>query len=1287
MSAQVTPSTFYDNYVSSQMSNPKGESRHPIDSGSHFGGGQGGVRRTWISGYRSRCAGRTTLGGPLIRPAYRIAACAAERVERLALEQPAFGAKLHRGRADHVRPMPPPRSLDLPQITFCKIAEHVQRWDNVLSYAEVAAGAQRGRWIAAAQKVAVSTVPCSGKKQWTQKPHNLAQREAFRGVEALEAGLSEDPMYAVPLQNQRIEKILNKHVAVKDDCCVQRSLLAYCSTDQEYEYVESLPWGLTAGAQIPLQLEGFCKVRSRPGRLLLAGCEGFETMVSYGGAGDPVILVLAYVKGPTGPTASMEDFMQHCMPIHKLVREYRNEDSAMMRRIKNNHRRFNEFVNEMAQAAIAQFMAMQHQVQEEPPALECAQQEPLPPQAPAPELVATIRCESSSQTDWDGMAERQPGHFSAGYRMPVTNMQYGHCLIGKGWASSQTHGPCIYGGKHRIARVQEAPQSLRPHLARTVGAERSFTFCQEVGPEGFIGVNLLGNLYAPDFCMARADLLRRWGERTKYVFTEKRGRHFVNGRSDLYLSPAAILECNGNEYRFVRDDHIGCCYSVEAYRLQLFKPAGAIPARARTLLGSAIPICSWSSAEVRYNGGGPLDFRTRFETMWALEHQTEHDPLTASLLARARASALANESVVLCPSPEEVAAQIRALRKGYQSVQSVGGVFAWGFCYSCGQSDRGHYKGRLCKVCQSRDTPLTRLIGCGDNLCTAKSPILYPGVVFTQRQHPPLKAGTKTRATWGIDITVMMEENGIKKPATQARILSLPTLPGPGPTLGGVGLPGAIPFVTAAGVRPLVEAILYRVFKDLDTNADGTPTGRYVSKAAFSNATRLARSPLLLGEWLSTPAEPMPVEEWINSMSQSRRRKMLSRALVELKERGCRHPEFEYVKPFVKQELLAYFKPKNGLLTPEGTYVARLIQAPNDETHLIAGPFLKPLVGALKHAWNPENWLFYGSVKPEGLNRWLDRIKTSNSFYWSDYSAFDATFSAETWAMIEGFYKQVYPNAPIEFWQVMDIWRRPKGKNFVRKQKATVEYQAAVCNCSGRDDTALANALFNGLALAISIAGALAGRRAEEVREEDLISASTQCKISVVGDDSLVGCDFEVSEYAEKIEANLKSFGLIVKAEHSRHLSAVTYLGMMPYKVGPGQFQWGPTLGRRMYKLFWKRELNGLIAPWVRGIAQAMEQYHNVPILHELCMRVNFLLYKHSVTKLKEDENRIWTTPPKNAIKWSECTLDWLVERYGNSGLTKAMLKSDLELISKIDRLPAVVRLASLECILQADDL
>ncbi len=504
----------------------------------------------------------------------------------------------------------------------------------------------------------------------------------------------------------------------------------------------------------------------------------------------------------------------------------------------------------------------------------------------------------------------------------------------------------------------------------------------------------------------------------------------------------------------------------------------------------------------------------------------------------------------------------------------------------------------------------------------------------------------------------------------------LPVRHQPGPRLGGIGLSGAVPFVSPKGVRPLAEAIQFRVF---------AVTGTRVTPGVFGLAQRVADR--LFRSFLSGVAEPMDTWEWICSMP-SRRRKELVRVWRKYQERGL-EPSHKYdrIQAFVKNEKLPYLGVKGGEYDASyAEYVARLIQAPHDETHLDAGRYLKPLVKRLKRDWSWDNWLFYASVAPSTLDHWLQKHHDAASWFWADYSAFDATYSPGAWQLIESFYARLYPDADPRFWRALDVWRTPNGDCRLRKDEARIRYQAAPMNASGRDDTALANALFNGIALALSIAAAIAQKDVMDLEDHDIERMKQVVNIAVVGDDSLVALSLDVEPIADAIVANLGKFGLSVKSQFSRDLVDVTFLAMMPYPVA-GTYYWGPTLGRRLYKAYWQEDPVGNLPAWTLGVAKQLALYQHVPILVDMAERIISLLPGGKITRFKRDENRVWAARDTATPRYDASTLAWLARRYDSHGLSPAQIVADINTIRGITRLPAVVRLHTTDYALAVDDL
>lgn len=495
-----------------------------------------------------------------------------------------------------------------------------------------------------------------------------------------------------------------------------------------------------------------------------------------------------------------------------------------------------------------------------------------------------------------------------------------------------------------------------------------------------------------------------------------------------------------------------------------------------------------------------------------------------------------------------------------------------------------------------------------------------------------------------------------------------------GPRLGGVGFDGAIPFISSLGIKPLAEAVKYRVFKAYPA---------ILNDGAFDAVDSMILTPWLLGGF--PDVVPMETWTWLKSIQVSRRRKALIRASAQRQARGEPHPLLGRVSPFVKTENLPWFGIVDGVPDVDAcTYVARLIQAPHDETHLIAGPWLKVVTKLLKEHWGPDNWIFYASAAPEVLDGWLRNNQHSISFFWSDYSAFDATWSKRAWQTIERWYRHIMPTAPKEFWEVLDIWRCPKGSAKSRKEGAKLKYQSEEMMLSGRDDTALANAVLNGLAISCSFAAALAHKTVDQITTEDLNRASQLVRIAVVGDDSLVCCDFEVAPYIDAILSGIRSFGLVAKEGHSNRLCDVTFLGCMPYLTRSGLF-WGPTLGRRLYKAFWQAEATTPLPAWTHGVADQMRKWRCVPILSELGDRVCQLLKGQAVLTQSVQEDKPYQSRTAATARWDDLTVSWMADRYG--AINRACVDRDCARIRDIRRLPCCMHSEVFQVCVGQDEL
>lgn len=200
----------------------------------------------------------------------------------------------------------------------------------------------------------------------------------------------------------------------------------------------------------------------------------------------------------------------------------------------------------------------------------------------------------------------------------------------------------------------------------------------------------------------------------------------------------------------------------------------------------------------------------------------------------------------------------------------------------------------------------------------------------------------------------------------------------------------------------------------------------------------------------------------------------------------------------------------------------RLINAPHDVTHVIAGPKIKPYMGWLKRQWTYDSVLFYGGTEPEKLLMWLRRATSQPRFvFWSDISMMDTSHCEESWDFVEHFYRQ-HLGDPV-FRKVLGAWRVPHGT------LGNLRYRGRCMNASGRDDTALANALLNGVAMLLSVTAAWYQIEVKEVGIQHIHRISDELLLSVCGDDSLgwlpLVSDERIQDFILRSKAALTLFG------------------------------------------------------------------------------------------------------------------------------------------------------------------
>ncbi len=442
----------------------------------------------------------------------------------------------------------------------------------------------------------------------------------------------------------------------------------------------------------------------------------------------------------------------------------------------------------------------------------------------------------------------------------------------------------------------------------------------------------------------------------------------------------------------------------------------------------------------------------------------------------------------------------------------------------------------------------------------------------------------------------------------------------------------------------------------------------------------------LLWPGYECPPKSMSTRDWLASMPAHRMR-ALTQAFELYSRTGWRKRYSEF-SSFLKDEFLPGFAKEELALRQVAEVVPRLINAPHDVTHLIAGPKIKPFMGWLKEQWGYDNYIFYGSATPDKLQKWLDRFSTMGQrfYFWSDYSMFDASHNADTWDFVEHFYREHQHDQ--DFVRVLEAWRAPKGKlgNF--------KYTGRIMNASGRDDTAYANAVLNGTAMVLSVTAAWCGKTLTTVTRSDVEEITSVLVLSVCGDDALGSLPYIGSERADRFlkdcKDNLAKFGFTAKMFGSYRLVDAVYLGHRPYCVA-GRWFWGKTLGRALYKLGYQRSLVGDGCAFFNGIVQMhLTCSRHVPILGDIARIWWARTEGQKVTSWVPDPNKPWENMGLfGPDHYDQSTLDALAQAYTvdstvfrtdlKETLTDVEVKAEdfIELLQELERvligLPCVV--------------
>lgn len=492
----------------------------------------------------------------------------------------------------------------------------------------------------------------------------------------------------------------------------------------------------------------------------------------------------------------------------------------------------------------------------------------------------------------------------------------------------------------------------------------------------------------------------------------------------------------------------------------------------------------------------------------------------------------------------------------------------------------------------------------------------------------------------------------------------------------GIGVSNCVPFISAKSEYNASKALVIRV---LSKPSNRPAAGLFDHLVSFTDF-------LLPGFTVDNPAyERMSTRQWLDSMP-ARRKKALTRAWRNV-NRLPWHKKYSEFGAFIKSELLPGFN-QNEYLTPKNTVSDRIIQGPADETHIIAGPVLKPATKLLKHIWSPKHIVFYASVDAGTLSGWYrENFPDGCIAVAADYSGFDNSHSKESWCFVEGLYRRAglhYLEPRLQ--KVLDAWRKPKGK--IRGMGWILKYVADYMNASGRDDTALANALLNGFCMALSIIAAVKQVSVFSLCLEDVQTAASWLSVAVCGDDSLVAIRRPVpDDFRQRLSQNIAQFGFTAEAEKlvvtKRRFDHV-FLGMRPYPDGE-TWSFGKTIGRAFWKRGWKfDQLDSHLPAWLRGVSEAELMWNqHVPLYADQLTTHLRLLGPGPKRPVAVDLDKPWTYGSRTS-PYSGAGVRYIADGYG---LAVGQVYACIEKIRSVPCLPYVIDDPVLRRVVCADDL
>lgn len=624
-------------------------------------------------------------------------------------------------------------------------------------------------------------------------------------------------------------------------------------------------------------------------------------------------------------------------------------------------------------------------------------------------------------------------------------------------------------------------------------------------------------------------------------------------------------------------------------------------------------------------------------------------------------------------APQVEAIARRATRRGTNNRRIVAGLSGEPIglkqCQCCGRMQpqgKWRWKHRRCDVCSASLNQRGSVTFAGAAIQQRyQVGDCYPGVVRLQGVCKPPKASKWARADLSRGSLTWIDLNGVKQQITEPTFRYFPDAkyePRWETELVGIGIDGCYPMVSARCATNQYKALVGRMYcaPMFSPNPD-----------VYAALERLDLMPdLSCEEWTHA--------EWWRSLPPNKRREMARWIQRYVEDQGVRK-KYAQFSSFVKDEHLCGFAQDSYPFWKEvDQFVDRLINAPYPATHVVAGPRIKPRLKRLKEHWGPESTPYYGGNTPEQDYRFLQRLSACRSWFWTDFSSYDNSFTDLVWDYLESaMYSDITDR---DFWKVMKIWRQPCGTigPFI--------FKGPTMNASGRDDTALANAAINGVMQQVCIAAAYNHVHPSKVTAVMIDQMRHDFVVGVCGDDMVAGAMVELDAgFGQRLCAAYAQFGFEAKYQESAIFEHAVFLGNRPVKTSSGWY-WGRTIGRAAYKLGWQKLPCGDTCAVNHGTHdQLLRTFPHVPILADMAKKVCELQKGKKISEPRLESFAPWKnqlTPGWYDEEALKSTCRAYSDRFGMDELLSCIRK-----IEGVTSLPAIISHPVLDVMMAVDDM